>query len=129
MRRGQPTHSDQPVLQARAGIFKIIRCCSGAGLTLSENFWPLMTFRFLQAAGAGVGTVIARGFISNQMTPKAALKAFATLTAVMGFTPIVAPIVAGYLLIAANFQTVFGLLFFARPADSGRLLVPDSALS
>ena len=80
------------------------------GLTLSEAFWPLVTFRFLQATGAGVGTVIARGLISDQMDPGAALKAFATLTAAMGFTPIVAPVVAGYLVAAAGVQAVFVLL-------------------
>lgn len=80
------------------------------GLTLSEAFWPLVTFRFLQATGAGVGTVIARGLISDQMDPKAALKAFATLTAAMGFTPIVAPVIAGYLVTTASVQAVFVLL-------------------
>ena len=80
------------------------------GLTLSDGFWPLVVFRFLQAMGAGVGTVIARGLITDQLPPRAALGAFATLTAAMGFTPIVAPVVAGYLVTVAPVRAVFALL-------------------
>ena len=83
---------------------------ASVGLTLSADFWSLVTFRFLQATGAGVGTVIARGIISHQMTPALALKAFATLTAVMGLTPIVAPIIAGYVVIVSTAHMVFALL-------------------
>ncbi len=44
------------------------------------------------------------------MTPALALKAFATLTAVMGLTPIVAPIIAGYVVIVSTAHMVFALL-------------------
>ena len=94
------------VLLSGFGIFVV----ASGGLTLTTDFEALVALRFLQAMGAGVGTVIARGLISDQMSPGGALRAFATLTAAMGFTPIVAPILAGFLVTTFDVASVFLLL-------------------
>ena len=70
---------------------------SSVMLIFAETLEAMVLLRFLQAVGVGVGTVVARGIIRDHLPPPEALKAFALLTAAMGFTPVVAPVVGGFL--------------------------------
>jgi DHA1 family bicyclomycin/chloramphenicol resistance-like MFS transporter len=83
---------------------------SSVMLIFAETLEAMVLLRFLQAVGVGVGTVVARGIIRDHLPPPEALKAFALLTAAMGFTPVVAPVVGGFLAPLMGISSVFALL-------------------
>ena len=76
----------------------------------ADTLAMMILLRFLQAVGVGVGTVVARGIIRDHLPPDEALKAFALLTAAMGFTPVIAPVVGGFLAPLLGLKSVFLLL-------------------
>jgi DHA1 family bicyclomycin/chloramphenicol resistance-like MFS transporter len=96
----------RPVLLGGFGIFVLASAALAAPLSLS---W-MIGLRFIQAMGVSVGTVVARGIIRDVLPPNEALKAFALISAAMGFSPIVAPIVAGLMAAKFGVSAVFILL-------------------
>ncbi len=96
----------RPVLLLGFGIFVLASIALAAPLSLP---W-MVGLRFVQAMGVSVGTVVARGIIRDVLPASEALKAFALISAAMGFTPIVAPVVAGMLAAKFGVSTVFILL-------------------
>ena len=79
-------------------------------LIFVDTLGAMIFLRFMQAVGVGVGTVVARGLIRDHPPPDEALKAFALLTAAMGFTPVIAPVVGGYLASLLGMASVFVVL-------------------
>ena len=79
-------------------------------LTLPLPLPLMIALRFLQAVGVSVGTVVARGIVRDVLPPQEALKAFALISAAMGFSPIVSPIAAGLLATQFGVPSVFVLL-------------------
>ena len=79
-------------------------------LIFVDTLGAMIFLRFMQAVGVGVGTVVARGLIRDHLPPDEALKAFALLTAAMGFTPVIAPVVGGYLASLLGMASVFVVL-------------------
>ncbi|GIR71800.1 MAG: hypothetical protein CM15mP74_30510 [Halieaceae bacterium] len=79
-------------------------------LIFVDTLGAMIFLRFIQAVGVGVGTVVARGLIRDHLPPDEALKAFALLTAAMGFTPVIAPVVGGYLASLLGMASVFVVL-------------------
>lgn len=79
-------------------------------LIFIDSLAGLIWWRFCQALGVGVGTVVARGIIRDHLPPNEALKAFALLTAAMGFTPVVAPMAGGFIASIWRVEAVFALL-------------------
>ncbi len=96
----------RPVLLTGFTLFVI----SSVALMLATTLQQMIALRFLQAAGVGAGTVIARSMIRDHLTPEEALKAFALLTAAMGFTPVIAPILGGLLATNGGIASVFALM-------------------
>ena len=118
------------VLLSGFGVFVF----SSILLMFADTLAMMILLRFLQAVGVGVGTVVARGIIRDHLPPDEALKAFALLTAAMGFTPVIAPVVGGFLAPLFGLKSVFLLLailgagllllcFHSIPSDTA----PDSA--
>ena len=96
----------RPVLLAGFGLFVVASVALSVQLTLG---W-MIALRLCQAMGVSVGTVVARGIIRDVLPPTEALKAFALISAAMGFSPIVAPVVAGVLAAQFGVSSVFILL-------------------
>jgi DHA1 family bicyclomycin/chloramphenicol resistance-like MFS transporter len=94
------------VLLSGFGVFVL----SSILLMFADTLAMMILLRFLQAVGVGVGTVVARGIIRDHLPPDEALKAFALLTAAMGFTPVIAPVVGGFLAPLLGLKSVFLLL-------------------
>ncbi len=94
------------VLLSGFGVFVF----SSILLMFADTLVMMILLRFLQAVGVGVGTVVARGIIRDHLPPDEALKAFALLTAAMGFTPVIAPVVGGFLAPLLGLKSVFLLL-------------------
>ena len=94
------------VLLSGFGVFVF----SSILLMFADTLVMMILLRFLQAVGVGVGTVVARGIIRDHLPPDEALRAFALLTAAMGFTPVIAPVVGGFLAPLLGLKSVFLLL-------------------
>ena len=96
----------RPVLLTGFTLFVV----SSVALMLATTLQQMIALRFLQAVGVGAGTVIARSMIRDHLPPEEALKAFALLTAAMGFTPVIAPILGGLFAAKGGITSVFALL-------------------
>ena len=96
----------RPVLLAGFALFIAVSVL----LTLQLSLPLMIALRFLQAVGVSVGTVVARGIVRDVLPPEEALKAFALISAAMGFSPIVSPIAAGILATQFGVSSVFVLL-------------------
>jgi len=96
----------RPVLLIGFALFVVV----SALLTLELPLTIMIVLRFLQAVGVSVGTVVARGIVRDVLPPEEALKAFALISAAMGFSPIVSPIAAGILATQFGVPSVFILL-------------------
>ena len=96
----------RPVLLSGFTLFIV----SSVALMLASTLQQMIALRFLQAVGVGAGTVIARSMIRDHLAPEEALKAFALLTAAMGFTPVIAPILGGLFAARGGVTAVFALL-------------------
>ena len=96
----------RPVLLAGFTIF----VSASAALVLANTLSDMIILRFVQAIGVGVGTVVSRSIIRDYLPPEEALKAFGLLTAAMGFTPVIAPIIGGIMAPLFGLESVFMLL-------------------
>ena len=96
----------RPVLLTGFALFAVV----SALLTLELPLPVMIALRFLQAVGVSVGTVVARGIVRDVLPPEEALKAFALISAAMGFSPIVSPIAAAILATQFGVPSVFILL-------------------
>ncbi len=97
----------KPVILIGVAIFVL----SSIGCSLSQNIETLIFFRVLQAVGACCGAVIAIAIVKdsfhdhNQMA-----KVLSYMMSIMVASPVVAPIIGGYLLTTFNWQANFHFL-------------------
>ena len=96
----------RPVLLAGFAVF----VGASALLVFAHTLSDMIILRFVQAIGVGVGTVVARSIIRDYLPPQEALKAFGLLTAAMGFTPVIAPVIGGVMAPLLGLNSVFMLL-------------------
>jgi DHA1 family bicyclomycin/chloramphenicol resistance-like MFS transporter len=83
---------------------------SALGCALTGDIHVLIGLRGLQALGASAAAVIVRAMIRDRHAPSDVARAFSTLTAMMGFAPVVAPLLGGVVLLGAGWRAIFGLL-------------------
>lgn len=84
----------------------------------------LILFRFLQAAGVSVGTVVSRAVVRDTRDARGSAEALSYIAAITGFAPIIAPVLGGWLasegghtavfLSTAMFGTVIWILMYFR---------------
>lgn len=96
----------RPILLAGFTLFIL----ASVLLVFTTTLHTMILLRFLQAVGVGVGTVVARGIARDHLPPDEALKTFAILTAAMGFTPVIAPVMGGFIASLAGIASVFIVL-------------------
>ncbi len=81
----------RPVLLAGFTVFMVASLLASAAPSL-----PLLVLaRFLQAMGVSVATVVSRAIVRDSYAPEPAAIAFAFITAVMGVSPVIAPLAGG----------------------------------
>ncbi len=73
----------------------------------AEQLETLIVLRFLQAVGVSVGTVASRAVVRDTNDARGATEALAYIAAAMGFAPILAPILGGWLGASGGWQSVF----------------------
>jgi MFS transporter, DHA1 family, multidrug resistance protein len=105
-----------------AGIL-VYLAASGACLT-AESIDELLAYRFLQSLGACAGPVLGRAVVRDIYGREGAARMLAYIGAAMGFFPIVAPILGGYLVVAFGWRSIFVVVtVYAAVALVGVLLV------
>ncbi len=93
----------RPVMLIGFAVF--VMASTAAAFTTSLG--AMIVFRFLQAAGVSVGTVASRAIVRDTRDAAGSAEAMSYIAAVMGFSPIFAPIVGGWLGSIGGYFAVF----------------------
>ncbi len=80
---------------------------SAMGCAYSTNIVMLTVLRFFQAVGGCAATLISRTVVRDYFPPREAARVFSYLMLVIGVSPVVAPIVGGYLVVHASWRATF----------------------
>jgi MFS transporter, DHA1 family, multidrug resistance protein len=102
---------------------------ASAGCALAPSIEWLTALRFLQAAAACAGMVVARAVVRDLFPPAEAAAVMARLMLVTGVAPMLAPLFGGWLLLVADWHAIFwtlAILGAAALAASARFL-PETA--
>ena len=108
----------RPILAGVAGFTALSVLCA-----LAPTVWALVTFRFLQGLGGGVGIVIARAVVRDRHVGVAAVRVFSLMMVVTGVAPIVAPLLGALLLQVTSWRAIFAFLGIA-----GALILAATAI-
>ncbi len=80
------------------------------GCLLAPNFGMLIAFRILQGIAAGLGPTVARAIVRDSFEGANAQRLMSNMMLLFSIAPAVAPIVGGWMQVAAGWRSVFGLL-------------------
>jgi MFS transporter, DHA1 family, multidrug resistance protein len=94
------------VLLAGLGAYAI----AGTACAFAPTMASLITARVVQALGAGSGPVIARAIVRDLYEPERAARVLAAMGTAQALTPILAPIVGGWVHVLAGWRAVFIVL-------------------
>ncbi|MBM9475922.1 multidrug effflux MFS transporter [Nakamurella flavida] len=101
---------------------------ASAVCALTTSMTVLIAARFVQGAAGAAGIVVGRAVVADLFVGRAAASAFATVAAVNGLAPVLAPLIGGQVLRVGDWRTVFwvlaglGLVLLALAAA----LIPES---
>jgi DHA1 family bicyclomycin/chloramphenicol resistance-like MFS transporter len=100
------SHGRKPPLYFGLVLFIV----SAVGCAYSTNIVMLTVLRFFQAVGGCAATLISRTVVRDYFPPREAARIFSFLMLVIGVSPVVAPIVGGYLVVHASWRATFWLV-------------------
>lgn len=75
-----------------------------------DNIWWFLSIRFIQGLAGSAGHVLSRAIAKDMFTGKQLTKFYATLMAINGIFPVIAPIAGAAVLAIAPWQAIFMLL-------------------
>jgi MFS transporter, DHA1 family, multidrug resistance protein len=118
------TYGRRPVLLG--GI--IMYALASVACALSFSIGSLVTFRFVQALGAGAASVLARAIARDAHGPSDAARVLSMLSIVTSIGPLLAPLIGGQLLLLGGWRVVFVVLtlFGTVCAVTAYLKVPET---
>lgn len=93
----------RPVLLCGFAVFAVASLLA----SLAPSLALLVPARFLQAMGVSVATVVSRAIVRDSYAPEPAAVAYAFITAVMGVSPVLAPLAGGLVVGAWGWRAVF----------------------
>ena len=93
----------RPVLLGGFSLFAVASILA----SLATSLPLLIMARLLQAAGVSVATVVSRAIVRDRYEPEQAAVALAFITAVMGLSPVIAPLAGGALADLTGWRGVF----------------------
>lgn len=96
----------RPILLAGCGLFTLASIVCAVAPSINA----LVTWRFIEGAGAGAGTVIALAIVRDLFDGAAARAKFSYINLVTTVAPMVAPMIGGWILAIANWQALYGVL-------------------
>jgi DHA1 family bicyclomycin/chloramphenicol resistance-like MFS transporter len=88
----------------------VIYIAASLGCAMSNSVELLIVFRFLQALGGCVGMVAPGAIVRDMFPVNENAKIFSLLILILGVSPIVAPTVGSYLIVAFGWHAVFVML-------------------
>jgi DHA1 family bicyclomycin/chloramphenicol resistance-like MFS transporter len=94
------------VLLAGLGVY----AAAGTMCAFAPTMGTLIAARVVQALGAGSGPVIARAIVRDLYEPERAARVLAAMGTAQALTPILAPIVGGWVHVLAGWRAVFVVL-------------------
>lgn len=74
----------------------LLYCIGSVGCLLAPSFWILFGFRFIQSFGGSVGSVISQTIARDVFEGKARAIAFSTVAMALSFSPILGPVIGGF---------------------------------
>lgn len=80
------------------------------GCLFSKHVNMLIGFRILQSVGACACPVLVRALVIDYFDEKKTVKVLATMGAIMGFAPAVSPIIGNFIILHANWQSLFFIM-------------------
>ena len=83
---------------------------ASAGCALSQSAAQLIGWRVLQGLSTGAGIVVSRAVVRDMFPPAQAQKVMSQITIFFGVAPALAPLVGGWLFVAAGWRSVFWFL-------------------
>src|SRR4029077_4902410 len=83
---------------------------ASTGCVFAPNIATLTVFRFIQAIGGCSAMLISRTVVRDYFPPREAARVFSFLMLVIGVSPVVAPLVGGYLVVDASWRSTFWVL-------------------
>jgi DHA1 family bicyclomycin/chloramphenicol resistance-like MFS transporter len=98
-----------PPLYFGMGLYSI----ASLGCIFAPSIDALAGFRFLQALGGCVGSVLARAMVRDLFTGADAIRVFSRVLLVFGLGPILAPFIGGYMLYFFDWHGIFAVLTLA----------------
>jgi DHA1 family bicyclomycin/chloramphenicol resistance-like MFS transporter len=93
----------RPVLLGGFAVFLVASLLASVAPSLAL----LVLARFLQAMGVSVATVVSRAIVRDSYAPEPAAIALAFITAVMGVSPVIAPLAGGFVAGFWGWRAVF----------------------
>lgn len=115
-----------PLMLGLFGFIAMSALCAG-----SPTIWMLVIARVIQGVCAGTAIVVARAIVRDVYGAARAAKTFATLIAIQGISPIVAPLIGAQVLAVSSWRGVFVSLMVIAALmllGAGRLLPETLAL-
>lgn len=85
----------------------VLFIASAIGCVYSTSIAMLTILRFFQALGGCASMLIARTVVRDYFSPREAARIFSFLMLVIGVSPVVAPIVGGFLVVHASWRATF----------------------
>jgi MFS transporter, DHA1 family, multidrug resistance protein len=83
---------------------------ASAGCAFAPNIETLTGLRFLQALGGCAAMLIARTVVRDYFPPREAARVFSFLMLVIGVSPLIAPLVGGWLVVHGSWRTTFWMV-------------------
>ncbi|MCA9835367.1 MAG: multidrug effflux MFS transporter [Trueperaceae bacterium] len=83
---------------------------ASVGCAFSNSLGSLILFRILQALGSSVGMVLTVSIVRDLFEPERSARIFSYLMLVMGFAPMLAPLLGGQILLVASWRIIFLVL-------------------
>ena len=83
---------------------------ASTGCVFAPNIATLTVLRFLQALGGCSAMLISRTVVRDYFRPREAARVFSFLMLVIGISPVVAPLVGGWLVVHLNWRANFWLM-------------------
>ncbi len=80
---------------------------SSIACAVSRSIGALAAFRLLQAIGACGGAVISRAMVRDLFPPEQMRRVFSMLMLVLGVSPVLAPLIGGYILLVFDWKAIF----------------------
>ena len=94
------------VILAGVAVF----AAASVGCALSNSIGVLLVFRALQGFSAGAGVIVGRAIIRDCYDGVEAQKLLATVSALFGIAPAIAPVIGGWTIAFARWPVIFWLL-------------------